>query len=73
MSGYQCNGAKLISISFQAEEFLDEDEEFQTHEDKKSEEGDEEDESELDVGEAADLSPQNQKLVRCLRGISVGA
>ena len=61
------NSAVLTRFSSQAEELLDEDDgEFGKHKEKKLEEGDEyDDESELDVGEAADLSPQNQKLV-CL-------
>ena len=56
----------ITSFSFQAEEFLDgDDEELEKQEDTKLEEGDkDESESELDVGEAADLSPQNQNLVR---------
>ena len=59
----QNNSAILTIFSSQAEELLDEDDgEFGKHEEKKLEEGDE-DESELDVGEATDLSPQNQKLV----------
>ena len=60
------NSAVLTRFSSQAEELLDEDDgELEHHEGRKMEEGDEYEgsESELDVGEAADLSPVNQKLV----------
>ena len=49
-------------MSFQVEDLMHENDERMEKEEEY------EDESELDVGEAADLSPQNHILVRSYRG-----